>query len=66
MGTVNHWLHDHHLLPDENAMTWSCVVDLLKTQWVVALLLVTGIMAVITAVLVSWPVIAFIGSRLFG
>jgi len=66
MGYVYNWLQDHHLLPAEKSMVWDRASDLLKTEWVIVLLTVAGIMALITAVLVSWPAVAYIGSRLFG
>jgi hypothetical protein len=40
--------------------------DLAAGSWVLVLLLAAGIVAVVTAVLVAWPAIAYIASRYFG
>lgn len=40
--------------------------DLASTGWVLVMLFVLGIAALITAVLVAWPAIAYIASRLLG
>lgn len=34
--------------------------------WLVSLMAVLGLTAMVTAVLVAWPLVAYIGSRLFG
>jgi len=35
------------------------------TVWLVVLMVVAGLTAIVTAVLVGWPLIAYIASRLF-
>lgn len=50
----------HHRSP------WEKMHDLASTGWVLLMLLVLGIAALITAVLVAWPAIAYIASHLFG
>jgi hypothetical protein len=67
MGTVGHWMHEHHVLP---AFHWhvdlDAVVDFLKAQWVILLLLAMGVVAIITAILIAWPIFSYIGARWFG
>ncbi len=61
---VNRWLHEHRLLP---AGVWHLaqVVDFLKAQWVLLMLLALGFMAFVTAVLLAWPALAFLAAKLF-
>jgi len=40
--------------------------DLAAGSWVLVLLLVAGFVAVVTAILVAWPAIAYLASRFFG
>ena len=40
--------------------------DLAAGSWVLVLLLVAGFVAVVTAVLVAWPAIAYLASHFFG
>jgi len=40
--------------------------DLASSSWVMFLLLLGGLVALITAVLVAWPAIAYLASRYFG
>lgn len=40
--------------------------DLAAGSWVLVLLLAAGIVALVTAVLVAWPAIAYIASHHFG
>jgi hypothetical protein len=64
-GNVSQWCHEHHLLP---AAPWSGVrggfVDFLKTSWVIVVLLLLGLMAVVTAALIAWPALSFLGAKL--
>lgn len=66
-GQVRHWLHDHHFLPEVH---WRLdrvgFVDTLRATWVVVILLLLGIMAFITAILIAWPALSYLGSRLIG
>jgi len=64
-GDGNRWLREHHLLP---ARVWHMaqVVDFLKAQWVLLMLLALGFMAFVTAVLLAWPALAFLAAKLFG
>lgn len=66
-GQVSHWLHEHHFLPE---IHWrpdvAGLVDYLRATWVVVLLILLGIMAFITAVLIAWPALSYLGSRLIG
>lgn len=39
--------------------------DVAKTTYVMALLGVLGVFALITAVLIAWPALAYLGSKLF-
>lgn len=64
---VSHWLHAHHILPEVRwHLDWDRVADYLRATWVVVVLLVLGIMAFITAVLIAWPALSYLGSRLIG
>jgi hypothetical protein len=66
-GNVSHWLHEHHILPEVHwRLDWVGMVDFLKATWLIVVLLVLGIMALITAVLIAWPALSYLGSRLFG
>lgn len=40
--------------------------DLAAGTWVMVLLVLVGIVALVTAVLVAWPAIAYLASRLAG
>lgn len=64
-GNVSQWCHEHHVLPE---VPWSGegvgFVDFLKTTWVVVVLLLLGLMAVITAVLIAWPALSYLGAQL--
>jgi hypothetical protein len=39
--------------------------DKMKTGWTVFVLLVSGVFALITAILIAWPALAFLASRFF-
>lgn len=66
-GQVSHWLQEHHFLPEVHwRLDWTGLVDILRATWVVVLLLLLGIMAFITAVLIAWPALSYLGARLFG
>lgn len=64
-GNVSQWFHEHHLLPEAH---WRLervgVVDFLKTTWLIIVLLLLGLMAFVTAVLIAWPALSYLGSRL--
>jgi len=65
-GDMSHWLQQHHLLPESHwppKGTWF--IDFLKTTWLLVVLLVMGAMALITAVLVAWPALSYLGAKLF-
>lgn len=67
MGYVGHWLHEHHVMPTIHwQMDWTKVTDVLRTQWVLFVLLVVGAMAVVTAILIAWPMLAYLGAKFFG
>jgi len=66
-GNVTHWLQEHHLLPaTQGHFDPANVGEFLKSTWLVVLLLLLGVMALITAVLVAWPALSYIGSHLMG
>lgn len=67
MGTFEQWLHEHHLLPEtgERAERYG-FVEVVKNTWVIVVLLLLGLMALVTAVLIAWPALSYIGSRWFG
>jgi hypothetical protein len=66
-GNVSHWLHEHHILP---VTQWHPEVaefgDFLRATWVTTVLLLLGLMAFITAVLIAWPALSYLGSKLIG
>lgn len=66
-GNVSHWFHEHHILP---AVHWhpelAGFFEFLRATWVLMVLLLLGLMAFITAVLVAWPALSYLGSRLMG
>lgn len=43
----------------------SSIGDALSTSYVLTLLGAVGIFAVISAVLIAWPALAYLGSKLF-
>jgi hypothetical protein len=45
--------------------TESRFMDVAKTGYVVGLLGVVGVFAIISAVLIAWPALAYLGSKLF-
>ena len=45
--------------------TESRTMNLAASSYVIAVLAVTGVFAVISAVLIAWPALAYIGSKLF-
>ena len=49
-----------------NAVEKTTQVNRFANIWLVALMIVLGLTAMVTAVLVAWPLVAYIGSRLFG
>ncbi len=64
-GNVSHWFEEHHILP---VAQWhpevAGFVEVLSATWVIAVLLLLGLVALITAVLVAWPALSYLGSRL--
>ena len=48
-------------------MGWTGKIhDLASGTWVLLVLFAAGIVALVTAVLVAWPAIAYLASRFFG
>jgi hypothetical protein len=41
----------------------NCFTEMAKTGYVIALLVVLGVFAAISAVLIAWPALAYLGSR---
>ena len=44
--------------------TSNGILEMAKSGYVIALLVALGVFAAITAVLVAWPALAYIGSKL--
>lgn len=65
MGYVGHWFHEHHMAPSNFHLEWTEVVDFLKTSWLTLILVVLGVMAIVSAVLIAWPVLAHLAARFF-
>jgi|GEM_PF-3493591 len=65
MGYVTNWLQEHHLVPATLTSGRESAVDLLKAGWLTLLLLLLGVMAIISAVLIAWPVLAHVAARFF-
>jgi len=67
MRTLNHWSHGHVWTSDpfhwDQLKTWT--VNVLKTSWLLLLLVVLGAMSLVTAVLVAWPAVAHIAAKFF-
>jgi len=49
-----------------NTVEKTTQVNRFANIWLVALMIILGLTAMVTAVLVGWPLIAYISSRLFG
>lgn len=62
MGTVTHWMQSHHW-PTISHHPRFDLVGFLKGSWLTVLLLVLGLFALVTAVLVAWPVVAHLAAR---
>ena len=45
--------------------TESRTMNLASGSYVIAVLAVTGVFALISAVLIAWPALAYLGSKLF-
>lgn len=64
-GNVSHWFHEHHILP---VAQWhpdlTGFVEFLRATWVVTVLVLLGLLAFVTAVLISWPALSYLGSKL--
>lgn len=43
----------------------SRMVDLVSSSYVVFILGVVGVLALVSAVLIAWPALAYLGSKLF-
>ena len=46
--------------------TQSRMMDLVKSSYLVLVIALLGVFAFISAVLIAWPALAYIASRLFG
>jgi hypothetical protein len=46
--------------------TQSRMIDLVKSSYLVLVIALLGVFAFISAVLIAWPALAYIASRLFG
>lgn len=66
-GTLGQWFHEHHLLPETGGhLERVGFAEILRNIWVIVALLLLGLMALITAVLIAWPALSFIGAKWFG
>lgn len=66
-GTLGQWFHEHHLLPETGErLAGAGFGEILRSTWVVIVLLLLGLLALITAVLIAWPALSIIGAKLFG
>lgn len=67
MGTLGQWFQEHNLLPVTGGSGKKVgFVDIVRSTWVIVVLLLLGLMALITAVLIAWPALSYIGARWFG
>lgn len=64
MRSVSHWMHDHCDSVSVN-LHWTGFVNLLKNVWLGVLLLVLGVASLITAVIIAYPVTAYIAAKFF-
>jgi len=46
--------------------TQTRFIDLVKTNYMVLVIALLGIVAFLTAVLVAWPALAYLAAKLFG
>ena len=46
--------------------TQSRMIDIVKSSYLVLVIALLGVFAFISAVLIAWPALAYIASRLFG
>ncbi|MBW2450978.1 MAG: hypothetical protein JRE16_08015 [Deltaproteobacteria bacterium] len=46
--------------------TQSRIVDIVKSSYLVLVIAMLGVFAFISAVLIAWPALAYIASKLFG
>jgi hypothetical protein len=65
MGYVRNWLQERHVAPVNMTPDRVSAVDLLKGAWLTVLLVLLGVMAIISAVLIAWPVLAHVAARFF-
>ncbi|PNU19740.1 hypothetical protein C2E25_11130 [Geothermobacter hydrogeniphilus] len=65
MRSVTHWMHDHHWDSASLHQHWTGFFGVLKNVWLGLLLLVLGIVALITAVIIAYPVTAYIAAKFF-
>jgi len=65
MGFVGHWLQEHHWPKEATREHWLEVVNLAKVGWVNLLLIVLGIFALMTAIIIAYPALAFLAARFF-
>lgn len=67
MGSLGQWFHEHHLLPETGGSGARVgFAELVRSTWLTVVLLLLGVMALITAVLIAWPAISYIGAKWFG
>ena len=51
---------------EENMKTQSRMMDVVKSSYLVLVIAALGVFAFISAVLIAWPALAYISSKLFG
>lgn len=64
MGSLN-FLLVRNFWKDRNPQPGDGFVEKLKASWAVFVLLVSGVFALITAILIAWPALAFLAARFF-
>lgn len=61
----SHWLSAHHFDSASLAQHWVGTTELLKSMWLGALIAVLGVIALITAVILAYPVMAHVAAKFF-
>jgi len=66
MLNVNHgWLTETNVGEEDVMKTQSRMLDVVKSSYLVLIIGLLGVFAFISAVLIAWPALAYIGSKLF-
>ena len=65
MGYISHWLQEHGMEHAGSGLTREGVIELMKGMWLGVLLLLLGVVAFVSAVILAYPVMAHIAAKFF-